>query len=363
MYENYYAVIMAGGGGTRLWPLSRHKRPKQMLALTGERSLYQTAVDRLEGVFPFHRIFVVTVQDQADVLHAQCPRIPRENFLLEPMPRGTASVVGMAATALRDRDPEAVMAILTADHVIGNVSGFQALLDAAYRVSRDDYLVTLGITPTYPATGYGYIQKGEQLSAYQGLDVYQVRQFTEKPGIEKAKTMLSCGEYVWNSGMFIWRVERIFEEFDRHMPRLAAQLEEIAAVWGTAAQDRVLGRVWPDILPETIDFGIMENADRVAVLPAEDLDWRDVGSWDALYDVLACQENVNVIREADHLGLDTSGTLIDTTENPRTVVTIGIEDMVIVDAGDILLVCKKDQAQRVREVVKVLKEKGRTEFL
>jgi len=363
MYENYYAVIMAGGGGTRLWPLSRHKRPKQMLALTGERSLYQTAVDRLEGVFPFHRIFVVTVQDQADVLHAQCPRIPRENFLLEPMPRGTASVVGMAATALRDRDPEAVMAILTADHVIGNVSGFQALLDAAYRVSRDDYLVTLGIKPTYPATGYGYIQKGEQLGTYQGLDVYQVSQFTEKPGIEKAKTMLSSGEYAWNSGMFIWRVERIFEEFDRHMPRLAAQLEEIAAVWGTAAQDRVLQRVWPDILPETIDFGIMENADRVAVLPAEDLVWRDVGSWDALYDVLASQENVNVIREADHLGFDTSGTLIDTTENPRTVVTIGIEDMVIVDAGDILLVCKKDQAQRVREVVNILKEKGRTEFL
>lgn len=363
MYENYYAVIMAGGGGTRLWPLSRHKRPKQMLALTGERSLYQTAVDRLEGVFPFHRIFVVTVQDQADVLHAQCPQIPRENFLLEPMPRGTASVVGMAATALRDRDPEAVMAILTADHVIENVSGFQALLDAAYQVSRDDYLVTLGITPTYPATGYGYIQKGEKLGAYQGLDVYRVSQFTEKPEIEKAKTMLSSGEYAWNSGMFIWRVERIFEEFDRHMPRLAAQLEEIAAVWGTTAQDRVLHRIWPDILPETVDFGIMENADRVAVLPAEDLDWRDVGSWDALYDVLASQENVNVIREADHLGVDTSGTLIDTTENPRTVVTIGIEDMVIVDAGDILLVCKKDQAQRVREVVKALKEKGRTEYL
>ncbi len=363
MYEHYYGVIMAGGGGTRLWPLSRNQRPKQMLALMGERSLYQSAVDRLEGVFPSTQIYVVTVEDQADMLHQQCPQIPRENFLLEPLPRGTASVVGLAAAALQDRDPQAVMAVLTADHVIENVSGFRALLKSAYEVAEDDYLVTLGITPTYPATGYGYIQRGEHLGTYQGLDAYRVQQFTEKPALSEAINMLSSGEYAWNSGMFIWCVERIMEEFSRHMPQLAAQLEEIAAVWGTADQEPTLQKVWPEILPETVDFGIMEKADRVAVIPAEDLAWRDVGSWDALFELLASKETGNVIRGAEHIGFDTSGTLIDTTENPRTVVTIGIEDMVVVDVGDILLICKKKQAQRVREVVKELKKRGRTEFL
>lgn len=363
MHEHYYAVIMAGGGGTRLWPLSRDKRPKQMLALTGDRSLYQSAVDRLEGVFPPQRIYVVTVEDQAGILHEQCPQIPRENFLLEPLPRGTASVVGLAAAALQDRDPQAVMAILTADHVIENVPAFRRLLNAAYEVAEDEYLVTLGITPTYPATGYGYIQRGEPLGTYQGLDAYRVVQFTEKPALSEAITMLSSGEYSWNSGMFMWRVERIMEEFYQHMPQLAAQLEKIAKVWGTADQDATLQSVWPEIHPETIDFGIMENADRVAVIPAEDLGWRDVGSWDALFELLASKETGNVIRGAEHIGLDTSGTLIDTTENPRTVVTIGLEDMVVVDVGDVLLICKKKQAQRVREVVKELKDQGRSEFL
>jgi mannose-1-phosphate guanylyltransferase len=170
--EHYYAVIMAGGGGTRLWPLSRKARPKQMLRLMGESSLFQIAVRRLTGVFPPERIYVVTVEDQAAELQNQCPEIPRQNYLLEPMPRGTASVVGLAAVALQQRDPEAVMAILTADHFIANENGFRRLLVAGFEVAQEGYLVTLGISPTYPATGYGYIQRGDFLGTYQDMEVF-----------------------------------------------------------------------------------------------------------------------------------------------------------------------------------------------
>lgn len=363
MHDHYYAVIMAGGGGTRLWPLSRQERPKQVLALTGERSLFQTAVDRLEGVFPSDRIYVVTVEEQAEIMHQQRPRIPRDNFLIEPLPRGTASVVGMAAAALQNRDPQATMAILTADHVIKNEPAFRELLNTAYEVAGDGYLVTLGVTPTYPSTGYGYIQRGELLGAYQGKEVYRLRKFTEKPPLSKAKSMLSSGEYAWNSGMFIWRTERILEEIQRHMPQLAVGLEEIRQAWGTPRQRSTLERIWPDIEPETIDFGIMEKAEQGAVIPAGDLGWRDVGSWDALFDILEENDHGNVVRGGEHIQLESQGLLIDTTERPRTVVTIGTKDIVIVDTGDILFVGDKKQAQRVREIVKILKDRGRSEFL
>lgn len=363
MHEHYYAVIMAGGGGTRLWPLSRQERPKQVLSLTGERSLFQTAVDRLEGVFPPERIYVVTVEEQADILHQQVPQLPKGNFLLEPLPRGTASVVGMAATALYNRDPQATMSILTADHIIENEPDFKKVLRTAYDVAQDNYLVTLGITPTSPSTGYGYIQKGGSLGEYRGVDVFRVERFTEKPPLEEAKSMLDSGDFVWNSGMFIWRVERIMEEFHLQMPHLAEQLGEIGKAWGTPEEERTVSRIWPEIEPETIDFGIMEKADRVAVIPTQDLGWRDVGSWDALFDLLEADEQGNVVRGGEHIQLDTSGTLINTTENPRTVVTIGADDIVIVDTGDILFICDKRQAQRVREIVNKLEERGWSEYL
>jgi len=363
MDKHYYAVIMAGGGGTRLWPLSRKGRPKQALSLTGDRSMFQLAVDRLAGVFAPERILVVTVEEQARLLQHQCPELSEENYLLEPMPRGTASVVGMAATALHKRDPQAVMAILTADHLIKNEEGFRNLLRAAYDVACDDYLVTLGITPTHPATGYGYIQQGDALGSYQGLEVYRVLQFTEKPAQEKAKHMLESGDYAWNSGMFVWSVETVLSEFSRQMPELASQLEVIAQAWGTDRESDVLHQVWPNLIPETIDYGIMEGAKQVAVIPAGGLGWSDVGSWDALFDVLAENSEDNVVLGGEHISLDSKGILIHNAENPRTVFTIGLEEVIVVDAGDCLLICTKNEAQRVREIVKQLKQDHREEYL
>jgi mannose-1-phosphate guanylyltransferase len=358
MLAHYFAVIMAGGGGTRLWPLSRKSRPKQMLRLLEERSLFQTSVQRLDGVFPPDRIYVVTIEEQAAELQEQCPQIPRENFLIEPMPRGTASVIGLAAVALKNRDPYAVMAVLTSDHYIGNESGFRDLLLAAYDVAQEKYLVTLGISPTFAATGYGYIQRGALLGRYRDHEVYQALRFKEKPAEEQAQLMLANGEHSWNSGMFVWKVDRILDEFSRQMPELAQELVEISAAWNGEARNATIHDVWPALKNETIDYGIMENAQDVVVVPATGLRWSDVGSWDSLFEVISGDETGNIVMGGKHIGLDTNQSLVYVNQEHRLIVTIGVDDLIVVDTGDVLLVCRKDQAQKVRQVVNYLVETG-----
>lgn len=363
MTQHDYAVIMAGGGGTRLWPLSRQARPKQMLRLGSERTLFQMAMDRLEGLFPPERILIVTVADQAAELQRQVPQIPRENYLLEPMPRGTASVVGLAAVTLHQRDAQARMVVLTADHFIQNVAAFQSLLGSALQLAEQDYLVTLGISPTYPATGYGYVQRGKMLGAVGNYTAFEVLRFKEKPDEASAQAMIAGGDHDWNSGMFIWRVARILDELKQHMPALYAQLQTLQAAIQTPAYDRVVHEVWPTILPQTIDYGIMEKASRIAILPARDLGWNDVGSWDSLFEVLPADENGNIILGAQHVGLDSGQDLICSETSDRLIVTIGVQGMIIVDTGDALLVCPKDDAQKVRQLVNLLKEKGYARYL
>lgn len=363
MKSNFYAVIMAGGGGTRLWPLSRSNRPKQMLKLGSERTLFQLAFDRLEGEFPPERILVVTVAEQAEALQMQAPAIPHQNFLIEPMPRGTASVVGLAAQVLNRRDPQAVMAVLTADHMIENVVYFQKLLLTAYQVSLTGQLVTLGITPTGPSTGYGYIQRGDRQESIDGQEVFKVARFKEKPTLEAAKKMLAGQDHDWNSGMFVWRVLDILEEFDQQMPELTATLNSISTAWETDRQISVIQDLWPKIHPETIDYGIMEHARRVAVLPAAGLGWNDVGSWDSLFDVLPADENGNILLEAKAVSVEARNNLVISDGTARLIATIGIEDVVIIDTKDVLLICKREDAQKVREAVQQLKSSGEHHYL
>lgn len=363
MNNNYYAVIMAGGGGTRLWPLSRSNRPKQLLKFGSERTLFQLACDRLSGMFSPERILVVTVADQAPELQRQVPEIPVQNYLIEPMPRGTASVVGLAATVLHKRDPQAVMAVLTADHFIENVPYFQKLLRVAREVTGSHMLVTLGITPTVPSTGYGYIQRGELIETIEDQPVHRVLRFKEKPSADAAQKMLDDGDHEWNSGMFIWHTADILAEFERQMPELSAALRSIGEVWGTSAQRQVIEQLWPAIHPQTIDYGIMERAQRVAVLPAAGLGWNDVGSWDSLFEVLQPDEDGNIVLNAHHLSIDAQNNLVLSDGSDRLIATIGIDDLVIIDTADILLICRRDEAQKVRDAVQKLKESGQSRYL
>ncbi len=364
MTEHTYAVIMAGGGGTRLWPVSRRERPKQLLPLLGKETLFQSTVSRLEKLFPPERILVVTVAEQARVMKEQVPAIPAENYLIEPAPRGTASVVALAAAVLRQRDPEAVMAIQTADHHIRNNDLFNYLIGTAMDVAQKNYLVTLGITPTFPSTGYGYIQQGDLLPGEYKYPVYTVKNFKEKPDETTAQQLLRSGDHSWNSGMFVWRVDVILAEVQRQMPTLYNTVETITAAWNTAQRDEVVRTHWNQLKSQTIDYGVMEKAERVAVLPAGGLGWSDVGSWDSLFEVLLPDMNGNVaVNSQNYLAVDTHNVLVYSTNDERLVVTIGLDDMVVVDSDEALMICKTDQAQKVREVVEHLKKHHQEKYL
>ena len=361
--EHTYAVIMAGGGGTRLWPISRKETPKQLLPLLGKESMFQSTVARLEKLFPHERILVVTVDEQARVMQEQVPSIPKENYLIEPAPRGTASVVALAAAVIKKRDPEAVMAIQTADHHIRNQDLFQYLLRTAMEVAEKGYLVTLGITPTFPSTGYGYIQQGELLDGDYKYPVYTVKRFMEKPDEAIAQQLLRSGDHSWNSGMFVWRADVILTEIQKQMPGLFHAVDKIVSVWNTSQRDETTQKLWYDLESQTVDYGVMEKAERVAVLPAGGLGWSDVGAWDSLFEVLLPDMNGNVAANAQHLGLDTHNTLVYSVDDERLIVTIGMDDVVVVDAGDVLLVCKTDQSQKVKNVVEHLKKHNQEKFL
>ncbi|HFD39471.1 MAG TPA: mannose-1-phosphate guanylyltransferase, partial [Anaerolineae bacterium] len=276
--EHLYAVIMAGGVGSRLWPRSRAATPKQFLDLLGPRTLLQATVDRLTPLIPPDRILVVTGADHAPTVREQVPALPPENLLIEPGPRGTAPCIGLAAVALRRRDAEATMVVCPADHVIADGDAFRRAVTAAARFAQDDYLVTLGIRPESAHTGYGYIQRGDPLGQAQGLTVYRVRRFTEKPDAATARRFVDSGEYDWNGGIFIWRVETILAEMARLLPTLDAELQAVARAWGTPAWAETLKGAWQRVPRTTIDYGVMERAERVAVTPVE-MGWDDVGNW------------------------------------------------------------------------------------
>ena len=361
--EHNYAIIMAGGGGTRLWPISRKDSPKQLLPLLGQETLFQSTVRRLDNLFPPERILVVTVAEQAEQMQVQMPQIPLENYLIEPEPRGTASVVGLAAAVLKKRDPDAMMAILTADHFIRNRDLFRYLIRTAFQVAAKDYLVTLGITPTYPSTGYGYIEQGDTLEGDYQYPVYMVKRFKEKPDQETAEKLLRAGDHSWNSGMFIWKVDAILAEIQQQMPELYGAVQTIAEAWDTSNRDDVVKEHWTPLKSQTIDYGIMEKAERVTVLPAGGLGWSDVGSWDSLFEVLFPDFDGNIRMNAQNLTLDTHNTLIYSNSDERLIVTIGVDDFVIVDAEDVLMICKTDQAQKVRDVVEHLKKHKQEKYL
>jgi mannose-1-phosphate guanylyltransferase len=360
MPEHLYALIMAGGTGTRLWPLSRERRPKQVLPLIGDRAMFQVAVERLAPLFTPDRILVVAGRDQTNLLHAQESGIPESNFIVEPMGRGTAPAIALSALYLRRRDPQAVMAVLTADHHISDEAGFRRVLATAAKVAERGHLVTLGVTPDYPATGYGYIERGEMVENVDGLLAYSVLAFREKPSQSVAERFLADGRHSWNSGMFIWRVDRFMVELMRTMPDLYTQLEEIDRALDSPDERQTLNSVWPRVAAQTVDYGVMEKAHDVAVLPI-DIGWSDVGSWASLMDILPGDENENTAVHAEHLQVDSRNVLI--YGSGRMVATIGLENVIVVDTEDVVLVCAKERAEDVKKLVDELKKDGRKSYL
>jgi mannose-1-phosphate guanylyltransferase len=355
----HYAVIIAGGSGTRLWPLSRNACPKQALTLIGQRSMFQLAVDRISGFFEKDRIIVVTRREHKAILSGQIPDLPADNFILEPQGRGTAPAIGLAAIHLKRRTSDAIMAILPADHFISQTTTFNGALNAAFKAAARGFLVTLGIKPTHGASGFGYIKQGKIIDTIGGFPIIAVSQFIEKPSPEDAAHMAASGEYTWNSGMFIWRVDRILEELKTHMPAFHLQLEAIEEAAGSPEYMNTIDRVWPQVEADTIDYAVMEKAKNVVVIPV-DIGWTDVGNWSNIAKLLPADSEGNTV-VGTHIGMDTHNSLV--IGKKRLIGTIGINGMVIIDTDDALLVCPKEREQDVRKIVKMLGEKGMKEWL
>ncbi len=353
--NNFYALIMAGGGGTRLWPLSRKSRPKQLLSLVSEESMFRVSVTRLVPLFPIERIFVVTGASQVDDLKADVPELPAENFIIEPFGQDSGPAAGLGVAHIQSINPEAIIAILTADHHIDDVDGFRNALAAACEVAKQDYIVTLGIKPTFPSTGFGYIQRAEQLTTVNGLVVYHSAGFKEKPDDATARHFYDSGLYAWNSGMFIWKAAQAMREFEKHAPQIYQNLSQIQAGFGKDTYLQTINAVWQDMPKISLDFAVMEKAEKVAMIPVN-IGWNDVGSWAAVHEILASNVADNIqMGTTEHIGIDSKGTLVN---SKRLVVTIGLDDLVVIDTDDVLLICPRDRAQDVRQAVQHLKEKG-----
>lgn len=352
--NNAYVCILAGGEGTRLWPLSRGHRPKQILPLSGERSLIQQTVDRVLPLLPAERILVVTERSHADDLRRQLPELPLQNVVVEATRRNTAAALLLGALHVEARDPDATWASLHADAYIGDDDEFRRTLAAALEAaSAGEFLVTTGIRPQHPATGYGYIHQAEKLRVVQGYPLHRVERFVEKPDLDTARQYVQSGDYLWNPGVFVWKNTTLLAAFERLQP-------EIYRVLRSAPLDHI-DLVYPDAPKQTIDNGILEVADNVATIPAT-FRWSDIGSWAELWDSQDKDEQRNVARGAGrHIAVDTRSTFV--YAESRTVATVGVQDLVIVETADAVFVCPRERSQDVKLVVRLLQEENRRELL
>jgi len=358
-----YAVIMAGGSGTRFWPLSREKMPKQLLKIGGEDTLIQQTVDRVLPIIPREHVFIVTGQGIADEIATQLTArfggVWDRNFILEPAAKNTAPALALSALHLNRIDPEGIMVVLAADHAIRNADAFRKCLEVAARAAEQGHLVTLGITPSRPETGYGYIKAGKHLGDGDVAGARQVERFVEKPDLGTAQEYLKSGQYYWNSGMFVWKVSSFLGEIERHLPALHQGLQEIGKSIGTGSEADVVGQVFARIEAVSVDYGVMERTDRAAVVPA-DIGWSDVGSWTALEEVTDKNGSGNILA-GNVIDIDSSDSVIYADQ--RLVATIGLRNTIVVDTPDATLVCSKERAQDVKKIVDELKKRKAEEHI
>ncbi len=361
-----HAVIMVGGAGTRLWPVSRAARPKQMMKVGREESLLDGTYARAKALAG-ENVLVVGTAKLGKVIREDLPDLPEDRLILEPEGRDTAACVGLAAVHVARTSPDDVIVMLPADHIVEPTDAFVRVAKTAAAVaSQERCLVSIGIVPKFAATGYGYVHRGEAVGAKDGTafaaKAFRVRAFREKPGDETAKRYVDSGEYYWNAGIFAWTAGAILAEIEAQLPEHHARLSEIAAALGTPSEQRVVSKLYPEIPRISIDYGVMEKAKRVAVVEA-DFDWDDVGSWTAFAEHVERDADGNAV-EGDFLGLDARECIvIGHGGKGKLVAAVGVEDLVIIDTPDALLVCPRSRDQDVKRVVAKLKELGRTELL
>ncbi len=342
-----HAVIMAGGAGVRLWPLSRKNHPKQLLRLFSGTSLLRQSYERVAATVPPEQINVITSRSHLPMVAEEIPELPPGNLLGEPVGRDTANAIGLSAAVLEKRDPGAVIGVFTADHMISPTDRFCSAVDRAYQAAEQnsDALVTLGITATRADTNYGYVRRGQRLDE----GVYEVRKFTEKPNVASAIKYLSSGEYYWNSGMFAWRATAILDQIEKHLPQSYAAICEISNVWDSEQRMQKLESLYPNLMRISIDFAVMERAERVLVVEMN-CQWVDVGSWPAIESVINADTdgNVNAIGHVMHLG--SRGNIV-VSEEKHLIATIGVDDLVIIHSPDATLICTRRDAQCIKELV------------
>ena len=356
------AVIMAGGGGTRFWPVSRMSTPTHLFKLTGSDVMINETIKHYEKSIGRENTFIVTNEKQAELMDKVLfPEVDRSHILIEPVQRTTAPCIIYAAMTLKKLYGDALMAVLPADHHIADIKEYERVLDLAFDTAeKTDRIVTIGIWPTFPSTGYGYIRFSTN-PVEPGSEVYHLRRFVEKPRESVAKEYISSGKYLWNSGMFIWKASVILDAFKTYLPDTYEKMEAIFDTLRTPAEKEAIERVYPELEKISIDYGIMEKASEVFCIPAE-FGWNDVGAWDTLDAVLPKDDNENVV-VGSFEGIDTENSVIFNKSNDKIITTIGVKDLVIVQTEDSILVCSKEQAQDVKLMVDRLKEKGREDLL
>ena len=348
-----FVVIMAGGKGERFWPASRLKRPKHLLPIVGDKPMLTQTVDRLDGFIDPSRIYVITNREQVEGVREACPMLPEGNVVAEPVGRDTAAAVGLAMLLIKKENPNASLAMLPADAFIEDHAGFQRALEVAFQAAETSRsLITIGIAPTEPATGYGYIQKGDSVGSFAGQDVFRVVEFKEKPDQATAQAYLDSGDYYWNAGMFVWSVAAISDALGRFTPVLKAGLDALENRWNAGeALAPLLEELYPDLEKISIDFAVMEKADNVQTLAAS-FDWDDVGAWPAIERHFPKDESGNV---SDGLAVfESSSGNIAVAPDGHLLALVGVDDLIVVHTKDATLVCRKDEAQKIKDLVKRL---------
>lgn len=346
--NNLFAVILAGGSGTRFWPLSRKKEPKQFLKIVGEKSLFQETLGRIKSKVKSNNIFVSTNSSYARIIQKQIAtfNIPESNLLLEPEGKNTAPPICWAASIINKLNSEAIMVVLPSDHLIVNKTAFSKALNQAFRLAKDDHLVTLGIVPTRPEIGYGYLRT--VIIKQSGKNFLRVQQFIEKPSQQRAKKFLKTKNYLWNSGMFVWKTQVILKEFKTHLP-------DIHNLFDQDNRWPFVKRHWHKLPNISVDYGILEKAKDVSAVPAGKIGWSDLGSWEALTEVLRKDQKGNILNP-DVISLDCHDTFV--WSKKRLVATVGLNNIIIIDTPDALLVCRRDSSQRVKDIVACLKKRN-----